>query len=58
MTGQVTPLPRGRSNAEMSVVGMLIAAPLLILLVPLLPVIVLLWLFGSLLKRVRGERDT
>lgn len=48
MTGQVTTLPRSNSNAEMSIIGMLIAAPLVILALPLLPFIALYWLYDKL----------
>jgi len=51
MTGQVTALPRATSNAEMSLFGMLIALPLVILAIPLLPFAILLWVYAKLSGR-------
>lgn len=48
MTRQVTDLPEPDPNAEMSLFGMLIAAPLVILALPLLPFIVVYWVFDKL----------
>ena len=48
MTGQVTDLPRPSPNPEMSLFGMLIAAPLVLLALPLLPFVALYWLYDKL----------
>ena len=48
MTGQVTTLPRSTANPEMSLIGMLIAAPLVILALPILPFVALYWLYDKL----------
>lgn len=41
----VTPPYRGRPNIEMSTIGVTIFLGLLVLLVPLLPFILIIWLF-------------
>lgn len=48
MTGQVTALPQPTDNPVMSVFGMLVAVPIVILLLPLLPFVVLLWAYDKL----------
>ncbi|WP_157525850.1 hypothetical protein [Halorientalis sp. IM1011] len=37
------------SNTEMNLIGYLVAAPLIVLLLPILPFLVVLWLGGKLL---------
>ncbi|WP_340098821.1 DUF7535 family protein [Salinibaculum salinum] len=52
----VTPPYRGRSDEEMNLVGYLLIAGLLILLIPLGPVLLLLWLL-ALVRRDLRRRD-
>ncbi|WP_449271875.1 DUF7535 family protein [Halostella pelagica] len=44
MTRSVSRTRTDRSNTEMSMIGYLVAAPLVLLLLPLLPFLVLLWI--------------
>ncbi|MGQ3722808.1 DUF7535 family protein [Natrialba aegyptia] len=44
MTRSVSRTRTDSSNTEMSMIGYLVAAPLVILLLPLLPFLVLLWI--------------
>ena len=48
MVRQVTDLPRASPNAEMSLFGMLIALPLVLLVLPILPFLALYWLYDKL----------
>lgn len=47
----VTPLSRTRPDQEMDVIGWLLFLGMLIVLLPLLPVILAVWLFSRLLGR-------
>jgi hypothetical protein len=49
--GTVTRPTATRPNAQMDMVGYLVAVPLLIIALPLLPVLVLLWLVAKLVGR-------
>lgn len=48
----VTPPYRGRSDAEMNAIGWAYGLGLLILLVPLLPFLIIVWVISKLLDRV------
>ena len=54
MIDTVTPPYRGRPDAEMSTIGWALFLGTVILLVPLLPFLVVVWLIGELLDRVVG----
>jgi len=45
----VTPRMRGRPDPEMDAIGLTILAGLLVLLIPLLPFVVIVWLLTKLL---------
>lgn len=49
--GTVTRRTQTRPNAQMDMMGYLVAIPLLVLLLPVLPVLVLLWIAAKLLGR-------
>jgi hypothetical protein len=49
--GAVTRATETRPNAQMDMVGYLVAVPLLLIALPLLPVLVLLWIVAKLLGR-------
>ncbi|MFB6151133.1 MAG: hypothetical protein ABEJ40_04940 [Haloarculaceae archaeon] len=51
----VTPPYRGRPNAEMDAVGWSVLVGLVVLLLPLLPVIVLVWLIAKVLEVTRRQ---
>lgn len=57
MTGQVTALPKSKANPEMSLFGMLIGAPLIILALPVLPFIALIWAYGKLTQQSERTHD-
>jgi hypothetical protein len=48
----VTPPMRGRPDAEMDAIGLAMLAGLIVLLVPLLPFIVIVWVLTKLLDAV------
>lgn len=54
MVRSVTPPTRRTENAEMGLVGDLVAAGVLLLLVPLLPFLAVLWLLDRLTGGARG----
>ncbi|WP_435320179.1 DUF7535 family protein [Haloarchaeobius sp. TZWSO28] len=51
----VTDLPRGHPNEEMSLVGLVMFGLLLVIMLPILPVIALVWLVGKALESVRPK---
>ena len=51
----VTPEYFGRPDTEMTVIGIAYFLGLLVLLVPLLPFIAIVWVFGKVVEAVRGE---
>lgn len=57
MSGQVTPLPKAIPNPEMSLFGYLIAAPLVILALPLLPFVVALWVYWKLTEHSERSHE-
>ena len=54
----VTAPYRSRPDEEMTMVGLVYGAGLVLVLLPLLPFFVLLWLLGGLRKVVVGERPS
>src|SRR6056297_3644200 len=54
----VTPYYRGRPDAEMTTIGVLYFLGLLILLVPLLPFLVIVWLISKLTGAVAQRAPT
>jgi len=51
----VTPGTRGHKDPEMDVIGWSMLIGMLVLLVPLLPFIVIVWLITKVLDRISGE---
>lgn len=51
----VTPPYRGRRDTEMSVIGWGYFLGLIVLLVPLLPFIVIVWLLSKAMEALRGR---
>ena len=51
----VTPGYRSRPNTEMNVIGLAYFLGILVLLVPLLPFIVLVWLISKLIELVAAQ---
>ena len=56
MLRMVTAPYRSQQNEEMTLVGLLYGAGLLVVLLPLLPFIVLLYLLGGLRRALGGSR--
>ncbi|USZ66727.1 hypothetical protein NGM10_08225 [Halorussus salilacus] len=54
----VTPPYRGRPDAEMTLVGTAYALGLVVLLIPLLPFIVIVWVISKLTGRVARKAPT
>lgn len=52
----VTPPYRGRPDSEMTYFGIIYFLGLVILLIPLLPFLVIVWVVGKILDAVRGRR--
>ena len=51
----VTPGTRGHKNTGMDVIGWSVFVGMLVLLVPLLPFILIVWLITKVLDRLSGE---
>ncbi len=51
MTRSMGRLRTDYSNPEMNLIGYLVAAPLVILLLPFLPILVLLWIVNKIMSR-------
>ncbi|MCT9095128.1 hypothetical protein [Haloarchaeobius sp. HME9146] len=51
----VTKLPGGHPNEQMSAVGLVMFGLLLVIMLPILPVIALVWLVGKVLESVRPK---
>ncbi|WP_129114435.1 DUF7535 family protein [Halegenticoccus tardaugens] len=52
----VTPPYRSRPDSEMNAIGIAYALLLVILIVPLLPFMIIVWLLGKLFDAVSGRR--
>ncbi|WP_439028286.1 DUF7535 family protein [Haloarchaeobius sp. DT45] len=51
----VTKLPGGHPNEEMSAIGLIMFGLLFVILLPILPVIALVWLVSKALESVRPQ---
>ena len=54
----VTPIPRGRENSEMNAIGWGMFLGLLLLIVPLLPFIVIVWVVSKVVDALTPGNDT
>jgi hypothetical protein len=55
---RVSPLYGSRPNAEMDSIGWSIFLGMLVILVPLLPFVLIIWVLGKVIDAVAGRRGT